>query len=136
MTKEHRIIYEAIGDVPTVYVSDWDAKLHRMYEGLNERWFEGKLPRISDSFVCEFCEMPNGNTGICVTEEWATKWSTEDCQVRPGIRINPGLKCSPEHVEIALIHEMVHASGILGHKDDFWNAVGELTRVGAHRGLL
>jgi hypothetical protein len=36
-------------------------------------------------------------------------------KINPGIRINSALKVLSDHVRIALLHEMVHTSGIVGH---------------------
>jgi hypothetical protein len=135
MTQESRIIFDWIGELPIVDY-DWDKRLPKLYEGLNEKWFNNRLPAVSGSFVVAFCEMPNESAGICIDAHRAREKSTEAVKVRPGIRINSNLKCLNDHVQIALLHEMVHADGIIGHNSDFQDAIKRLKADGAYCGLL
>lgn len=111
MTDEQKLIFEQI-DMEPVSVFDWKDQLPKMYEPFNAKWFNNSLPPISHAFVCEFCDMPREFAGICIDEAWAVKISKGRVTVRLGIRINSKLKCLSDHVRIALLHEMVHASGI------------------------
>lgn len=90
-----------------------------MYEELNMKWFDGTLPELTDDFVCEFCDMPRDSAGTFIDVETAEMRSTLDIKIRPGIRINSALRVLRDHVKIALLHEMVHVSGIKGHLEPF-----------------
>jgi hypothetical protein len=135
MTNEQKLIWEWIGMLPT-RIFDWNEVLPKMYDSLNAKWFKSSLPPISDSFVCEFCEMPRETVGICIDAARASKVSKDGISVRPGIRINPALQCSTEHVIIALLHEMIHASGIEKHEEAFKSVVAQLFAAGAYNGIL
>jgi hypothetical protein len=135
MTDEQRLISDWVGTLPVV-VFDWDNLLPRMYDSLNAKWFNGSLPPISSAFVCEFCDMPRETAGICIDPARAAKVSKDGVAVRPGIRINSKLQCMSDHVKIALLHEMVHASGIEKHEEPFQNAIAGLLAAGAYTDLL
>ncbi|MDQ2835202.1 MAG: hypothetical protein M3Y50_15955 [Acidobacteriota bacterium] len=135
MTEEQRLIYEWIGQLPIV-VPNWNKRLTEMYEELNTKWFQGVLPALSERFVCEFREMPRDTSGIFISEEHAAMQATDEIHVRPGIRINAALCVLRDHVKIALLHEMIHAAGIVGHKEAFHMEVSRLMLAGAYNGLL
>jgi hypothetical protein len=135
MTPEHQLILEWIGTVP-VLVPNWEKRLPLMYEDLNAKWFENSLPPISDEFVCEFCDMPRDTTVIYIDEKDAAEQSTSDVKIRPGIRISSGLKMFRAEVTIALLHEMVHATGIRKHDEPFRAQIARLMAAGAYEGLL
>lgn len=135
MTAEQTLISDWIGNLP-VTVFDWDELLPKIYDAFNAKWFNNSLPPISDTFVCEFCDMPRETAGICIDACRAAKVSKEGVNVRPGIRINSELQCLSDHVKVALLHEMVHASGIEKHEEVFQNAIAELFAAGAYKGLL
>jgi hypothetical protein len=80
--------------------------------------------------------MPRETAGICIDAGRAAKVSKDRVNVRPGIRINSKLQCLSDHVMIALLHEMVHASGIEKHEEVFQNAIPGLFAAGAYDGLL
>jgi hypothetical protein len=135
MTDEQKLIFDWIDNLP-VRVFDWDELLPMIYDSFNARWFNNSLPPISDAFVCEFCDMPSETAGICIDAGRAANVSTDGVNVRPGIRINSKLQCVGDHVRTALLHEMVHASGIEKHEDFFQNAIAGLFAAGAYNGLL
>ena len=119
-----------------VRVFDWNEALPRLYEQLNAKWFEGSLPAVSEAFVCEFCDMPRETVGICIDPVRAAKISKDGIDVRPGIRISSHLKCSTQHVIVALLHEMAHASGIEKHDEAFQDAIAKLYSMGAYKEIL
>jgi hypothetical protein len=135
MTEEQRLIYEWIGELPVV-VPNWDKRLPEIYGELNTTFFQGVLPSLNEKFVCEFCEMPRDTSGIFLSEEHAAMQSTDQVHVRPGIRINSALCVLRDHVKIALLHEMIHAAGIVGHQEPFHMEVSRLMLAGAYNGLL
>jgi hypothetical protein len=135
MSDEQRLIFEWIGILPVV-IPNWEKRLPELYDELNGKWFDGKLPALTDEFVCEFCPMPRNTAGIFIDAETAQAQSTPETKIRPGIRINPALEVLPDHVKIALLHEMVHAGGIKGHKESFDREILRLILAGAYRGLL
>jgi hypothetical protein len=135
MTAEQQLIFDWIGTVP-VLVPNWEKRLPQMYNELNAKWFDKSLPPISDNFVCEFCDMPRDTAGIYIDEKDAAAQSTAAVKIRPGIRINSGLKILRDHVAIALLHEMVHVSGIRGHREPFKAGIARLMLAGAYNDLL
>jgi hypothetical protein len=122
MTDEQKLIWDWIGMLP-VRVFDWNEALPKLYDSLNANWFKNSLPPISDAFVCEFCDMPRETVGISIDAVRAAKISRDGINVRPGIII-------------ALLHEMVHASGIEKHHKAFQNAIAELFAAGAYKDIL
>lgn len=135
MTDEQKLIFDWIGDLP-VRVFAWEKQLPKIYDLFNAKWFNNSLPPISDSFVCEFCDMPRETAGICIDADRAAKVSKDGVNVRPGIRINSELQCLSAHVKIALLHEMIHASGIEKHEEGFRNVIAALFAAGAYNDLL
>jgi hypothetical protein len=135
MTGEQQLIFDWIADLP-VRVPNWEKRLPMMYEELNMKWFDGTLPELTDDFVCEFCDMPRDSAGIFIDAETAEMRSTPDITIRPGIRINSALRVLRDHVKIALLHEMVHVSGIKGHLEPFHLEISRLMLAGAYDGLL
>src|SRR5258708_26661053 len=107
-----------------------------MYEEVNMKWFDGTLPELTDDFVCELCDMPRDSAGIFIDAETAEMRSTPDITIRPGIRINSALRVLRDHVKIALLHEMLHVSGIKGHLEPFPLEISRLMLAGAYDGLL
>jgi hypothetical protein len=135
MTKEQQLIYDWIGTL-LVVVPNWDKRLPEMYDSLNKSFFSNSLPPISSDFVCEFCEMPRETGGIYLDAKRAAALSKDGVNVRPGIRINANLRCLTDHVKIALLHEMVHVTGIEKHEKPFKNAIAALFLAGAYKGVL
>jgi hypothetical protein len=135
MAGEQRLIFEWIGGLP-IAVFDWDEDLPKMYDLFNTKWFNNSLPPVSDAFVVEFCDMPRETAGICIDAVRAAKQSRDGVTIRPGIRINSKLQCLSDHVRIALLHEMVHASGVEKHEKDFHDAIARLFALGVYDRLL
>ena len=135
MTGEHRLIFNWIGSLP-VLVPNWEKRLPALYDELNFKHFQGTLPTLCPDFVCEFCDMPQDSAGIYISPENAALQSTKDVTIRPGIRINSALQVLRDHVRIALLHEMVHAKGIVGHGPNFQEELARLMLAGAYNNLL
>ena len=114
---EEEIIYQHLDNVPRV-VSDPSKRLWEDYGVFNKEYFQASLPHLSESFICVFQNMPRDDAGAYICPDRAAKWSTKETAVRPGIRINSKLKDFTPHVRIVLLHEMIHAYGIAGHKDE------------------
>ena len=117
-------------------VSDASRQLQEDYEIFNEKYFQKSLPNLSGSFICVFQKMPGDNAGMYISPDLAEKMSTKETTIRPGIRINSKLKEFTPHVRIILLHEMIHASGIVGHKEDFRAFICALVKVGVYEPLL
>jgi hypothetical protein len=92
-----------------------------------QRYYGDKAPDISEDFVCVFQKLPFDVTGITILEAKA-----QQLGVRKGIRINEKLKEFPSEAKVALLHEMIHASGICGHGDDFKAALKRLWTNGVY----
>jgi len=135
MTGEQQLIFDWIGSLP-VAVPNWEKRLPQMYEELNAKWFNGAAPILGSTFVCEFCEMPRNTAGIYIDAKRAEAQSTAEIKIRPGIRINSVLQVLPDHVKIAMLHEMIHASGVEGHGEPFQLELSRLILAGAYNGLL
>lgn len=135
MTDEQKLIFDWIGNLP-VAVPNWDERLPKMYQECNAKWFDDSLPALGEDFVCEFCEMPRNTAGIFIDTKKAEAQSTAETRIRSGIRINAALQVLPDHVKIALLHEMIHASGIDGHREQFNLEISRLLCAGAYKELL
>lgn len=132
---EEEIIYQHLDNLPRV-VRDPGKQLREDYAIYNETYFNNSLPLLSGSFVCAFQEMPGDNPGMYISSDRAEKMSTKETTIRPGIRINSKLKDFTSHVRIVLLHEMIHACGIVGHKEDFRAFISALAKAGAYEDLL
>jgi hypothetical protein len=137
MTEEEKCVYEWIDNLPTP-VPDWRKELPAIYQSFNATWFKNALPALSDTFVCEFQDMPRESAGIYIGVDDATKLSSNGVTVRAGIRINSRLECLSDHVKIALLHEMIHARGFKHNEGEalFQAAIDDLFHAGAYRKLL
>jgi len=80
--------------------------------------------------------MPRSTAGIYIDAKRAEAQSTAEIKIRPGIHINSALHVLPDHVKIALLHEMIHASGVEGHGEPFQLELSRLMLAGAYNGLL
>lgn len=132
---EEEIIYRHLDDVPRV-VPDYDKLLREDYAIFNERHFGGCLPRLSATFVCLYQKLPGDDAGAYICPERARKMSSGGTGVTPGIRINSKLMEFTPHVRIVLLYEMIHASGILGHGEDFQSIISRLVKLGVYEGFL
>lgn len=135
MNDEQKLIFDWIGTLP-VLVPQWEKRLPLLYQELNAKWFQGSLPTLTNNFVCEFCEMPQDTAGMYLDGKAAEAQSTPETKIRPGIRINSALKGLTDHVKIALLHEMIHVSGVTGHLELFNLEVSRLMLAGAYNNLL
>jgi len=137
MTEEQKYVYEWIDDLPT-FVPDWSKELPAMYQSLNASWFENALPPLSETFVCEFQDMPRESAGIYIGANHAKQLSRNGVTVRVGIRINSKLQCLKDHVKIALLHEMIHVRGFTHNagEADFQAVIAALWKAGAYHKLL
>jgi hypothetical protein len=106
-----------------------------MYGELNAARFAIALPELTDDFVCEFCDMPQDAPGIFIDANNAETQSTPEISIRHGIRINSALRILRDHVKIALLHEMIHVSGISGHWEPFNLEVSRLMLAGTYNDL-
>ena len=129
------MIFDWIGNLPVI-VPNWDKRLPALYNDLNAKWFNKSSPPLSGEFLCEFCDMPRESAGIFIDADRAKAISTADVEVRPGIRINSRLHHLSDHVKIAMLHELVHAAGIIGHGEAFHAEIARLILSGAYEGLL
>ena len=114
-------IYWAVSDMITIERKGGTPvpfDLPARYVEFKEKYFKGCVPDLSDDFICAFQKLPFDVVGITFLEEDAQK-----AGVRKGIRINEKLKEFPNEAQVALLHEMIHASGIKGHNVDFKTAV-------------
>ncbi len=132
---EEEIIYQYLDNMPRV-VSDPGKKLREDYRVFNKEYFRASLPDLSEFFICVFQDMPGDDAGAYIPPDVAVKLSTNETPIRPGIRINSRLKQFTPHVRIVLLHEMIHASGILGHKEDFRAAISVLLNDGVYEPFL
>lgn len=132
---EEQIIYQHLDDIPRV-VPDYDKLLQSDYAIFNERHFQNSLPVLSECFICVFQQMPGDNAGMYISPDRAERMSTDETPIRPGIRINSKFKGFTPHVRIVLLHEMIHASGIVGHKEDFRAFISALLRKGVYEPFL
>src|SRR5690348_2480844 len=110
--REEEIIYGHLDDIPRV-VPDYDKLLREDYAIFNEKHFQNVLPVLSECYICVFQQMPGDNAGMYISPDRAERMSTNETAIRPGIRINSKLKEFTSHVRIVLLHEMIHASGIV-----------------------
>jgi hypothetical protein len=97
------------------------------YEEFKKRYFGDSVPELSESFVVEFVKLPFDVAGSSHLPEDAAKFG-----LRRGIRINEKLREFPAEAKAALLHEMIHATGIRKHGDEFKRAVGALFARGAY----
>jgi hypothetical protein len=132
---EEEIINQHLDNVPRV-VSDTSKQLREDYAIFNQTHFQNSLPHLSESFICVFQEMRGDNAGMYISPDRAEKMSTKENAIRPGIRINSKLKDFTPHVRIVLLHEMIHACGIVGHKEDFRALISALVKAGVYEPLL
>lgn len=132
---EEEIIYQHLDNEPR-FVSDASKRLREDYEVFNKEYFRASLQHLSESFICVFQDMPGDIAGAYICPDRAAKWSTKEAPVRPGIRINSKLKDFTPHVRIVLLHEMIHAYGIAGHKEDFRAVISALVAAEVYEPFL
>jgi hypothetical protein len=104
-----------------------DLNLTSLYLDFEEKYFGNLVPELSEEFIVKFSKLPFDISGISYLAEDATKIG-----VKRGIRINEKLQEFPAEAKVALLHEMIHASGIRRHLDEFKSALIDLFGKGAY----
>lgn len=135
MTDEERLIFEACENELFIRF-DSNILLADYYASYNKTYFNDTLPHLSELFICAFQPLPNDKQGIYIDSERARKLSTSETTVRSGIRINSKLQYFKEFARQTLLHEMVHASGIVRHGQIFTNEICRLVKAGAYTDLI
>jgi len=105
--------------------------LARAYLGFKRKYFGDSVPELSGSFVVEFVKLPFDIAGASHLPEDSAKFG-----LRRGVRINEKLREFPAEAKVALLHEMIHATGIRKHGDEFKRAVSDLFAKGAYTDSL
>jgi hypothetical protein len=95
--------------------------LTSQYQEFKDKYFNDSVPELSQSFSCTFGKLPFDASGICYLEKDASRLG-----IGPGIRINEKLQEFPAEAKVALLHEMIHATGVRKHEHDFEVAIAEL----------
>ena len=98
-----------------------------LYLGFKKRYFGDSVPGLSENFVVEFVKLPFDVAGASHLPTDAAKFG-----LRRGIRINEKLREFSAEAKVALLHEMIHATGVRGHGDEFKRAVINLFAKGAY----
>ena len=101
--------------------------LPSLYLGFKNKYFGNSVPDLLEGFVVKFARLPFDISGACFLTSDAAKLG-----VTPGIRINEKLEEFPAEAKAALLHEMIHATGIRKHNDEFKDALIELFGKGAY----
>jgi hypothetical protein len=101
--------------------------LNSLYGEFKDRYFGGSVPELSPSFTCAFSRLPFDVAGICFFGKDASRLG-----IRPGIHINEKFREFPNEAKAALLHEMIHATGVRKHEHDFRAAIIELFGKGAY----
>jgi len=114
--------------------------LESQYKEFQCRFFDGKVPDLSDDFSIMFAPLPYDTAGITIMPD-----DQRFAGRKRGLRINQSLMLFRSETKIALLHEMIHASGIRGHDDAFRmeilrliaeGAYGQLVKQGSYDGIL
>ena len=95
--------------------------LQSTYKEFQDKYFGSKVPTLTNDFICVFQKLPYDVIAITILEEKAKQLS-----VTKGIRINEKLRELPSEVKVALFHEMIHATRVIGHEAGFKMALIEL----------
>jgi hypothetical protein len=101
------VVRERAGEIPA------PIDLAALYREFKDKYFNGSVPELSQNFICTFSKLPFDVAGICHLEKDASKLG-----IRPGIRINEKFKEFPAEAKVALLHEMVHATGVRKHESE------------------
>jgi len=111
----HAITQEMAGRVPQA------VDLPLLYLGFKHKYFGDSVPELSENFTCRFIKLPFDASGLCYLEKDAARLG-----VKMGIRINEKFQEFPAEAKVALLHEMIHATGIRKHDDEFKRVLIEL----------
>jgi hypothetical protein len=116
--------------------------LKREYTRINRRYYEGRLPKVSEITLQWSARMPRDGDAVChvhgITD--CDKYCPKVCR-RHIIRLHPDLKRNDRDAEFRLQHEMVHLSAVLGnrwlvfHGNQFKARMRELAGLGAFDAL-
>jgi hypothetical protein len=101
--------------------------LPSLYREFKDKYFGDSIPEVSENFICKFTKLPFDVSGASYLESDAARIG-----VKRGIRINEKLAEFPAESKVALLHEMIHATGIRKHNDEFKRALIELLGKGAY----
>lgn len=101
--------------------------LAKAYTEFRKKYFGDSVPEISENFVVEFVKLPFDIAGASHLPEDAAGFG-----IRRGIRVNEKLREFPAEAKVALLHEMIHATGIRRHGDDFKRALSDLFAQAAY----
>jgi hypothetical protein len=105
--------------------------LRTLYLEFKTKYFGDSVPELSEDFTVEFLKLPFDVAGASHLPEDAAKFG-----LRRGIRINEKLQEFPAEAKVALLHEMIHATGIRKHEGAFTDYVNDLFRKGAYTNPL
>ena len=129
-TEEDRI-YNCVADFEDIerykHGAPAPLNLSDCYQLFRKKYFANSVPELSTSFVCRFQKLPYDLAGITLLGEDATKRN-----VTEGIRINEKLREFPNEAKVALLHEMIHATGVRGHGEELKLAIHKLWNQGAY----
>jgi len=92
-----------------------------LYREFKEKYFGDSVPDLSEDFIVKFIKLPFDVSGISYLAEDAVKLGA-----KRGIRINEKFQEFPAEAKVALLHEMIHASGVRKHNDEFKRALKNL----------
>jgi hypothetical protein len=102
-------------------------ELAELYVEFKQKYFSDSVPQLSEEFVCVYQELPFDIAGASLLGEDATKLG-----VKPGIRINEKFGGFVSETKVALLHEMIHATGLRGHEAGFVAFLVDLFGRGAY----
>jgi hypothetical protein len=105
--------------------------LDEKYKEFQKRYFNGRVPDLSVSFICVFQPLPYDISGITILQG-DERFQDE----KKGIRINKCLEKFCSETQVALLHEMIHATGITGHGLKFKFEIVRLLLIGAYGNLI
>ena len=97
------------------------------YKKFQGKFFNGRVPDISADFSVAFVPLPYDTSGITIMPD-DSRFKGLGC----GIRINQRLKLFRNETKVALLHEMIHATGVTGHAEAFRVEVFRLMSQGAY----
>jgi hypothetical protein len=112
----YRAVIEEQGGKPPLPIN-----LQSLYREYKEKYFGDSIPEPSEEFIVKFIKLPFDVAGMSYLAEDAAKLG-----VKRGIRINEKFREFPAEAKVALLHEMIHATGVRKHEDEFKRAVIDL----------
>lgn len=97
------------------------------YKLFKEKYFGSSVSDLSAMFVCLFQNLPYDVAGIALLGKDAINRSATE-----GIRTNEKLREFPAEAKVALLHEMIHATGVREHGGEFKVEIEKLWNLGAY----